>query len=93
MPRPPITILDIAASLGISKTAVSAALSGTGRVSAATRERVLAEADRLGYVTNRAAPRALLHTALLLLHHSNLRTNLHCYNVRKFLHKPPLFSQ
>ncbi|GAA2178691.1 LacI family DNA-binding transcriptional regulator [Leucobacter tardus] len=57
MPRPPITILDIAASLGISKTAVSAALSGTGRVSATTRERVLAEADRLGYVTNRAAQR------------------------------------
>ncbi|MFD2758429.1 LacI family DNA-binding transcriptional regulator [Gulosibacter faecalis] len=51
------TIIDIARSLGISKTAVSAALHGGGRVSESTRIRVLDEARRMGYVSNRAAQR------------------------------------
>ncbi|WP_200332307.1 LacI family DNA-binding transcriptional regulator [Leucobacter sp. L43] len=52
-----VTIVDIARALGISKTAVSAALHGSGRVSEATRDRVLAEAAAMGYVSNRAAQR------------------------------------
>ncbi|MEJ6489633.1 LacI family DNA-binding transcriptional regulator [Leucobacter sp. USCH14] len=52
-----VTIVDIARALGISKTAVSAALHGSGRVSEATRSRVLAQAAAMGYVSNRAAQR------------------------------------
>lgn len=52
-----VTIIDIADALGISKTAVSAALHGSGRVSEATRARVLAQASAMGYVSNRAAQR------------------------------------
>ena len=52
-----VTIVDIARALGISKTAVSSALNGKGRVSEDTRRRVLAEASRMGYVSNRAAQR------------------------------------
>lgn len=40
---------DIAGNLGISKNAVSLALSGRPGVSAELRERVFAEAKRLGY--------------------------------------------
>lgn len=54
---PGVTIVDIARALGISKTAVSAALHGSGRVSEATRSRVLAQAEAMGYVSNRAAQR------------------------------------
>ncbi|MDI2098437.1 LacI family DNA-binding transcriptional regulator [Ruicaihuangia caeni] len=53
-PRPP-TIVDLAKSLGLSKTTVAAALSGTGRVSAVTRERVQAAARAAGYIANPAA--------------------------------------
>ena len=52
-----VTIVDIARTLGISKTAVSAALHKSGRVSEATRARVLAQAEAMGYVSNRAAQR------------------------------------
>ena len=37
--KPSITIDDIARELGVSKTTVSRAISGKGRISAATRER------------------------------------------------------
>ena len=57
MARTGVTIVDVARALGISKTAVSAALHGSGRVSDATRERVLAKASEMGYVSNRAAQR------------------------------------
>ena len=57
MTGPTVTIVDIAQALGISKTAVSSALHGRGRVSEATRERVLAQAEAMGYVSNRAAQR------------------------------------
>lgn len=50
-----MTIIDIAEELGVSKTTVSAALHGNGRVSKATRELVVEAAERLGYVSNRAA--------------------------------------
>ncbi|MFL5999276.1 MAG: LacI family DNA-binding transcriptional regulator [Streptomyces sp.] len=49
------TILDIAAEAGVSKSAVSRALSGQGEVSAATRDRVELAARKLGYVANAMA--------------------------------------
>ncbi|MER7792840.1 LacI family DNA-binding transcriptional regulator [Streptomyces sp. NPDC097640] len=49
------TILDIAAEAGVSKSAVSRALSGQGEVSAETRERVERAARDLGYVANAMA--------------------------------------
>ncbi len=50
-----VTIVDIARELGISKTTVSSALHGNGRVSETTRVQVAEAAERLGYVTNSAA--------------------------------------
>lgn len=50
-----VTIVEIAAHVGLSKTTVSDALHGGGRVSPATAARVAAVAHELGYVTNRAA--------------------------------------
>lgn len=46
---------DIAAKLGVSKTTVSRAISGKGRLSAKTRERILRYIDETGYVPNAAA--------------------------------------
>lgn len=50
-----VTIPELAAALGVSIGTVSNALNGTGRVSDATRERILTEAARRGYVGNKAA--------------------------------------
>jgi DNA-binding LacI/PurR family transcriptional regulator len=44
-----ITIADVARAAGVSKATASFAYSGKGRMSAETRERVLREAERLGY--------------------------------------------
>lgn len=49
------TILDVAARAGVSKSAVSRVLSGTGRFSDETRERVERAANELGYVANAMA--------------------------------------
>ena len=49
------TIIDIARELGISKSVVARALSGTGSVKEETRQRVLETARRLGYVKNAMA--------------------------------------
>lgn len=46
------TIRDVAANLGVSLATVSMALNGKGTLSDATRERVKAEAARLGYVAH-----------------------------------------
>lgn len=46
---------DIAKALGVSKTTVSRAISGTGRISKATRERVLSYVAQTGFVPNAAA--------------------------------------
>lgn len=51
----PVTLLTVAREAGVAKTTASDALSGTGRVSPETRERVLAVAESLGYVPNNAA--------------------------------------
>lgn len=47
-----ITIDDIAKNLGCSKTTVSRAISGKGRISQPTRERVLRYIEELGYQPN-----------------------------------------
>ncbi|WP_125130079.1 LacI family DNA-binding transcriptional regulator [Microbacterium sp. 10M-3C3] len=50
-----VSIDDVARLAQVSTATVSRALSGRGTVSAATRERVLRAADRLGYVVSAAA--------------------------------------
>ena len=50
-----ITIDDIARELGVSKTTVSRAISGKGRISAATRERVQAYIEEHHYKPNASA--------------------------------------
>ena len=47
-----LTIADIAAYLGVSKTTVSRAISGKGRVSEETKRRVQAYIDRIDYKPN-----------------------------------------
>ena len=47
--KPSLTIDDIARELGVSKTTVSRAISGKGRISAATRERVQAYIEKHNY--------------------------------------------
>ncbi|MBI5161342.1 MAG: LacI family DNA-binding transcriptional regulator [Micrococcales bacterium] len=50
-----IGIVDVAAAAGVSATTVSHALSGQGKMSAETRERVSRIAAELGYAPNRIA--------------------------------------
>ncbi|MFD2757520.1 LacI family DNA-binding transcriptional regulator [Gulosibacter faecalis] len=50
-----VTIQDVARYAGVSRTTVSDALNGTGRVSESTREAVTRAADELGYRPNTAA--------------------------------------
>lgn len=51
----PITIDDIAEILGVSKTTVSRAISGKGRISVETREKVLCCIEEYGYTPNHSA--------------------------------------
>ena len=53
--KPSLTIDDIAHELGVSKTTVSRAISGKGRISAATRERVMAYIEEHNYKPNASA--------------------------------------
>lgn len=55
MSQKKITIHDVAADAGVSVTTVSLVLSGKGRISAATTERVNRAAETLGFVRNRSA--------------------------------------
>lgn len=50
-----LTINDIAGALGVSKTTVSRAISGKGRISAATRSKVLDYIEVHNYIPNAAA--------------------------------------
>ena len=52
---PSITIRDVAREAGVSTATVSYALNNTGRVTAETRERIIAIARRLNYRPNMAA--------------------------------------
>ncbi|MFE7233819.1 LacI family DNA-binding transcriptional regulator, partial [Streptomyces sp. NPDC057596] len=57
-PRPPaprVRLVDVAREAGLSKTTVSAALNGTGRLSPAVREHARETARRLGYRPNATA--------------------------------------
>ncbi|HWE10368.1 MAG TPA: LacI family DNA-binding transcriptional regulator [Solirubrobacteraceae bacterium] len=51
----PVTVADVAREVGTSPSTASRALSGRGYVAADLRERLLAAADRLGYVANASA--------------------------------------
>ncbi len=53
--KPSLTIDDIARELGVSKTTVSRAISGKGRISTATRERVRAYIEEHNYKPNASA--------------------------------------
>ena len=53
--KPSLTIDDIARELGVSKTTVSRAISGKGRISAATQERVQAYIEEHNYKPNASA--------------------------------------
>ncbi len=52
-----VTLLDVARTAGVSKSTASDALQGAGRVAEATRDRVRAVAEELGYRPNSAARR------------------------------------
>ena len=54
-PKRPLTLRDVSAECGVSEMTVSRVLRGTGDVSAATRDKVLAAAKALGYVPNKIA--------------------------------------
>lgn len=60
---------EIARELGISATTVSRALSGKGRVSQATRERVAACAARMGWAAGSPKQRSTNNLALLIPSH------------------------
>lgn len=65
-----VTINDVAREAGVSKKTVSHVLNGIGSVSAATRARVQAATQELGFVPSpQARALALGHSALLLLVH------------------------
>ncbi|SFC65821.1 LacI family DNA-binding transcriptional regulator [Tropicimonas isoalkanivorans] len=53
--RRPLTLRDVSEASGVSEMTVSRVLRNRGDVSAATRERVLETAKRLGYVPNKIA--------------------------------------
>ncbi|MCU5772400.1 Mal regulon transcriptional regulator MalI [Erwiniaceae bacterium BAC15a-03b] len=55
MSQKKITITEVAEEAGISVTTVSLVLSGKGRISAATADRVYQAIEKLGYVRNRSA--------------------------------------
>jgi LacI family transcriptional regulator len=55
LPRRPVTLADIAREAGTSASTASRALSGRGYVSPVARDRLLAVAERLGYVPNASA--------------------------------------
>lgn len=60
------TLKDIARSLGMSVNTVSRALNGKDSVSEATRERIKAEAQRLGYVPNSLARSLVLGSPMTI---------------------------
>src|SRR5271170_2827762 len=55
IPSTPVTLREVARAAGVSTASASRALARKGEVSADLRQRILAAADRLGYVPNLAA--------------------------------------
>lgn len=77
MPRPPQSSLaDIAAAAGVSVMAVSYALRGSTHVSAATRERILREAKRLGYRPDPLLTHLMSHVRSRRLRHTQANLGL-----------------
>jgi LacI family transcriptional regulator len=76
MPRP--TLTDIARSLGYSKNTISLALRASPQIPESTRQRVRAEADRLGYRRNAVVSQ--LMAQLRSARKSNLQAKLALVN-------------
>lgn len=75
-----VTLLDVARAAGVSKSTVSDALQGSGRVAEATRDRVRAVAEELGYRPNSAARRLRrASTGAIGLHLPQTATRLDYY--------------
>jgi LacI family transcriptional regulator len=55
VPKPRVTIRDVALRVGVSTASVSYALSGSPEVGSDLRERVLHAAEELGYRPNKVA--------------------------------------
>lgn len=80
-----VTLLDVARAAGVSKSTVSDALQGSGRVAEATRDRVRAVADELGYRPNSAAQRLRrAGTGAIGLHLPRTATRLDYYMTLAF---------
>ncbi|SPX19410.1 Repressor of malXY [Escherichia coli] len=62
-----ITIHDVALAAGVSVSTVSLVLSGKGRISTATGERVNAAIEELGFVRNRQRRRCAAGKAASLV--------------------------
>ncbi|MEU3074214.1 LacI family DNA-binding transcriptional regulator [Streptomyces laurentii] len=65
-PLPRVRLVDVAREAGLSKTTVSAALNGTGRLSPAVREKARETARRMGYRPNATARRLRAGRARLI---------------------------
>lgn len=75
-----VTLLDVAQAAGVSKSTVSDALQGSGRVAPATRDHVREVAARLGYRPNSAARRLRsARTGAIGLHLPQTATRLDYY--------------
>ncbi|MGW7461089.1 LacI family DNA-binding transcriptional regulator [Streptomyces sp. NPDC054797] len=65
-PLPRVRLVDVAREAGLSKTTVSAALNGTGRLSPEVRDRARETARRMGYRPNATARRLRAGRARLI---------------------------
>jgi DNA-binding LacI/PurR family transcriptional regulator len=81
-PAPRVRLIDVARAAGVSKTTVSAALNGSGRLPEATRRHVRDVAHRLGYRPNATA--RLLRAG---------RTRLLGLAVREYSETPWVYSE
>ncbi|WP_169712203.1 LacI family DNA-binding transcriptional regulator [Paracoccus contaminans] len=69
-PKPPVTLRDVAAEVGVDVSTVSRVLQNKGRVADATRSRIIEAAGRLGYKVNpiaRALKTARSSTLLMVV--------------------------
>ena len=68
-----VTLKDIAEALGLSVTTVSRALTGQGRISSATRDRVLSKALEMGYAVKPAPGSRDGHRHICIVFNSRLQ--------------------
>ena len=83
-----MSLRRIAATLGLSPSAVSLALRNSPKIPATTRERVAREAERIGY-----RPNAKLKELMSHLRHSGDRTQEACLGVISFYDSPRPWEQ